>query len=398
MNHKASLPWSALILLTATNLLNYLDRYVVSSLVEAMKASELALTDAQAGLLMTSFLVLYVIASPFFGVMGDGGNRPRLMAVGIFIWSLATALGYWAWSFASMLFLRSLIGIGESAYATIAPAYLNDHFPQKLKGRVFSFFYAAIPVGGALGYAVGGFMEKHWGWRSAFLVAGLPGVLLAFLVFRLSDTHRAGRSSMDWSVLIATVRAFFKNSYYLVTLAGYSAYTFALGALAFWMPAYLERMKGMDRTTATTAFGIVVVGTGFLGTFLGGFLSDRLRSRLKDPELCLSGWATLFSVPFLFVAFSTDHQVLFWASVVAAELLIFASTGPINLAIVGSVGPGMQAQAMAFSNLVSHLLGDVPSPALVGLISDHSDLGQAMLLVPVVMGVGGMIWIYGQKK
>lgn len=380
------------------NLLNYLDRYVVSSLVEALKASELALSDAQAGLLMTSFLVLYVIASPFFGVMGDRGHRPRLMAMGIFLWSLSTALGYWAWSFASMLFLRSLIGVGESAYATIAPAYLNDHFPYNLKGRVFSFFYAAIPVGGALGYAVGGFMEHHWGWRSAFLVAGLPGMLLAYFVFRLSDSRPRQSSAMDWRVLTGSVRSFFRTKYYMRILVGYSAYTFALGALAFWMPAYLERVKGMDRMTATTSFGAVVVGTGFLGTFLGGWLTDRFRDRIKDPELSLSGWATLFSVPFLFLAFTVDNPIFFWGAVVIAELLIFVSTGPINLAIVGAVAPGMQAQAMAFSNLVSHLLGDVPSPAIVGLVSDQSSLGTAMLMIPAVMGIGGVIWIYGQKK
>jgi MFS transporter, Spinster family, sphingosine-1-phosphate transporter len=398
MTAKVSLPWSALFLLTAMNLLNYLDRYVVSSLVEALKASELALTDAQAGLLMTSFLILYVIASPFFGVLGDRGNRPRLMGAGIFVWSLATALGFWAWSFASMLFLRSLIGIGESAYATIAPAYLNDHFPQRLKGRVFSFFYAAIPIGGALGYAVGGIMEKYYGWRSAFLVAGVPGVVLALLVFRMADSRPSQKISMDWAVLGSSIRGFFRNTYYMVTIAGYAAYTFALGALAFWMPAYLERIKGMDRMTATTSFGVVVVGTGFLGTFLGGFLTDRLRSRIKDPELCLSGWATLASVPILFLAFHTDHNLVFWTAVVVAELLIFASTGPINLAIVGAVGPGLQAQAMAFSNLVGHLLGDVPSPALVGAISDQSNLGSAMLIIPVVMGISGVIWIYGQRK
>jgi MFS family permease len=190
---------NGLLILTFINLFNYLDRYVVSALVESLrKVPELDLTDARAGLLMTGFVVVYMLASPVFGALGDKRSRPRLISFGVAVWSVATMLGGLAHSFFSLFAARAAVGIGEAAYATIAPALLADYYPKDRRGRVFAFFYAAIPIGSALGYILGGFMDAKFGWRAAFLVAGGPGLLLALFVLGIRREESTTRAKARW--------------------------------------------------------------------------------------------------------------------------------------------------------------------------------------------------------
>jgi MFS family permease len=388
--------------LAVLTLFNYLDRFVVSALVESLKNSELHLTDAQLGYLATGFILVYMLTSPVFGTLGDRGNRPRLIAFGVAIWSVATALGGLARSFGSLFAARSTGGVGEAAYGTVSPALLADYFPAEQRGRVFSVFFAAIPIGSAAGYVLGGLVDHRFGWRAAFFVAGLPGLLLAWMVSRLPDPPR-GAQDHDGSVPlhapvakapIAAYAELLKNVPYVLTVLGYAAYTFALGALAFWTPAFLERERGLARLDATVQFGAIVVVTGFVGTFFGGWLGDRLLKRFKESYLWVSGIATLAAVPFAWVAFTARDRPVYTAAIVVAEILVFVSTGPVNSAIVNLVAPERRATAVALSILAIHLLGDVPSPPLIGHISDTSSLGHAMLILPCAFAVSGLIWTY----
>ena len=390
----------ALAVLTLTNFFNYLDRYVVSALVESLKRSELRLSDAELGALATGFILVYMLASPFFGTLGDRGKRPRLIAAGVAIWSVATALGGLARRFATLFLARSSVGVGEAAYGTIAPALLADAFPPERRGRVFAVFYAAIPIGSAAGYMLGGLIDQHFGWRAAFFVAGAPGLVLPWLASRLPDPPRGGQDAFVHAHAAPPRGAFrtylglLANRPYRLTILGYAAYTFALGALAFWTPAFLERERGMSRSAATVQFGAIVVATGFAGTFLGGWLGDRLLPRLRESYLWVSGAATLLAAPVALAAFVAPSRPVYMAAIVVAELLLFLSTGPINSAIVNVVAPGERATAVALSILAIHLLGDVPSPPLIGVLSDHSSLARAFLLIPVAIALGGLIWLY----
>ena len=389
----------ALGVLTFINLFNYLDRYVVAALAESLKKDpDLLLTDTQLGLLMTGFVIVYMLTSPAFGLLGDRKGRPKLIAAGVAVWSLATAAAGLARGFGSLFAARSTVGVGEAAYGTIAPALLADSFPKAARGRVFSVFFAAIPIGSALGYVLGGLVDKHFGWRAAFYIAGLPGLALAAACLLLRDPPRgeqddpaiAGHSAPTGG--LATYRTLLSNPAYVMTILGYAAYTFALGGLAFWMPAFLQRERGFTQAQATIQFGAIVVITGFVGTFAGGWLGDLFLKRSRQAYLWVSGIATLLAAPFALLAFTaTDHSLELGALFVA-EILSFASTGPINSAIVNIVAPEMRASAVALSILTIHLLGDVPSPPLIGKISDLSSLSQAVLLVPVMVVVGGAIW------
>jgi MFS family permease len=387
----------ALAILTAINLLNYLDRFLVSALVESLRA-DLWLTDVRLGWLMTGFIVVYMLASPAFGFLGDRRRRPPLLALGVGLWSVATMLSGAARSYGALLAARAAVGIGEAAYGTISPGLIADHFGPTRRGRAYAFFFAAIPVGSALGYVVGGLVDRTLGWRAAFLFAGAPGVVLALWCLRLADPPRGG-AERSWAItgegaIAATYRRLLANRPYVLTVAGYAAYTFAVGGMAFWMPAFLERTRHVSRTVATVQFGAVVVMTGFLGTFAGGYLADALRKRLKEADLWVSGIATLAAVPATLVVFLSWRPGIYLTALIVAQLLLFASTGPVNAAIVAEVPPAERASAVALSILAIHLFGDVPSPALIGFLSDRSSLGRAVLVVPVAVLAAGAIWTW----
>ena len=393
----------ALAILAGINLLNYLDRYVVSALLPDLKRAPMGLTDSELGALMSGFLIVYMLAAPFFGRLGDRGSRPKPIAIGVFLWSLATGLSGLARNYAQLLGARAAVGIGEAAYATIAPSLLADFFEKRTRGRAFAIFNMAIPVGAALGYIVGGVVREHFGWRAAFYVAGVPGVLLALWILRIPDPPRGvqdedGRSAESpqpgsWSVYLRLLRV----PTYALTVLGYAAYTFALGGLAYWMPTFLERVRGIPAEQASAGFGAIVVITGFLGTFIGGWLGDYWLKYSRQAYLWMSGWSTLLAVPAVWLALSAGAPAVFYPALVAAELLLFMSTGPINTAIVNVVSPLERASAVALSVFAIHLLGDVPSPYIIGKLSDLSSLGSAVMIVPAAVAVGAVLWLVAAR-
>lgn len=393
---------NGLVVLTAMNMLNYVDRYVVPPLLESIKHSELHPTDTQLFSLTSAFLIVYTFSAPLFGRLGDRGSRPRLIAAGAALWSIATALGGFARSFGALFLARASVGVGEAAYGTIAPPLLADYFPRSVRGRVFAIFFVAIPVGSALGYVVGGLVDTHWGWRRAFFAAGLPGLVLALVALRLWDPprglHDEEVATGPAQSSRATYAALLRNLPYVLTVAGYAAYTFALGGLAVVMPSFLQRVRGLPEANATVTFGLIAVTTGLTGTFLGGWLGDRLLERTRQAYLWLSGVATLAAAPLILLALTAKHPGLYWTAVVVAEFLMFASTGPINSAIVNAVSPEMRATAVALSIFAIHIFGDVPAPTLVGVISDRSSLGEAVLILPVAALVGGVIWMLAARR
>ncbi len=393
----------ALAVLTLINLFNYVDRWVVAALVESIKRSELHLSDRQLGFIASAFIIVYAIVSPVFGKLGDRRSRPPLIALGVAVWSVATAAAGFARGFWSLFLARSTVGSGEAAYGTIAPALLSDHFPLEKRGRVLAVFFAAIPVGSAAGYVLGGMVDRAFGWRAAFWIAGAPGLILSLLVLKVVDPPR-GRfderpalqpaGPAESRSYVHSYLRLLRNRTYILAVLGYGAYTFALGGLAFWMPAFLERVRGMQRTEATVTFGAIALVTGFVGTFSGGWIGDLLLRKTKHAYLWVSGVATLLAAPLTYVALSNPHKLTYLTAIVAAEVLIFMSTGPVNSAIVNAVSPHERATALGMSVLVMHFIGDIPSPPLIGALSDASSLERAFLIVPVAIVVSGAIWVF----
>jgi MFS family permease len=411
----AKLGGRALAVLTLINMFNYVDRYIVPPLFESLRRDPAmgSPSDEQLGWLMTAFLVVYMTASPLFGTLGDRMSRTRLIAFGVALWSLATAFGGLVWSFTMLFLARTVVGVGEAAYAPISPAVLADYHAPETRGRVMSIFSSAIPIGSALGYVLGGLVDSRFGWRPAFFVAGLPGLLLALLAFSVKDPARGrwegaettwGRIDMPrdrregkLSFALHAHASLLRNLPYVLTSVGLAAYTFALGGIAAWLPSFFERVRGVPHAQASSVPGAILVVTGFAGTFAGGWLGDKLLTRSRQAYWWVSGLATLAAAPVALIVFTASAPAVFWSATVVAEILLFASTGPINAATVNIVSPEIRATAMAAQVFVIHLLGDVPSPPLIGAISDRSSLAQGVLVVPAAVLVSGAVWIQAAR-
>ena len=387
-------PYAILAVLSGLNLVNYLDRYIVAA-VGPKLAEELGLSDSKFGFVVTAFMIGYFATSPIFGALGDRFARRGLIALGVAVWSLATVGSGLTETFAAMIATRVVVGVGEASYATLAPTIIDDLAEPSKKNRWLAIFYVAIPVGSALGYLVGGQLEHAFGWRSAFFIAGGPGLVLAFLALAIEEPKRALRiqDARAPANVGATAAQLFRIPLYRDTVIGYTAQTFALGGFAAWAPKYLYRVIGLDLKTADYWFGLILVVTGLLATFVGGQLGDRWPGEDRArANLRVCAISTAISVPFAALCLLSSSAFGFFAAIAVAEFAIFLSTSPINAVILGSVPSELRASAMAASIFAIHLLGDMISPPLIGVISDTSSLQRAMVVIPVALGAATLVW------
>jgi len=378
-----------LLVLGALNLLAFLDRYLIAALASQVM-QELALTDKAFGFLGTGFFLVYLVTSPVFGHLGDRWSRRRLMAAGAALWSLATSLTFWVGSYPALVAARGLVGVGEASFGTLAPAYLADLTSLGRRARVLGWFYLALPVGSALAYLLAGLLGGPWGWRPLFLLAGFPGLVLAALTLHLpaapplqADPPRsaAGDNSRPlWR--IPTLR--------LVNL-GFGMVTFALGGLAFWMPRYLEVAKGLSLSQANLLLFAAVTLAGGLGTVAGGFLGDRLLKYTLGAPLWVSGLGVALALPLAAAVIFSPHPTLYGPALMAAVFLLFLNPGVLTAVVVSVAGPRRRARAVALNIVVIHLVGDVPSPFLIGWASDLWGLKWGVSLTLVALAAGAAL-------
>jgi len=399
----------ALGLLLAINLFNYIDRFVLAAVEPEIRETLLLARDpddpnvkAKMGLLSTAFMVSYMLAAPVFGVLAERTSRWLLIAVGVTLWSLASGASGLAGSFAALLVTRCFVGIGEGAYGPVAPTVLSDFYPVAQRGRVLALFYVAIPVGSALGFVLGG-VVAHWNpaaesWRWAFYLVVVPGLLLGLwsvlmrepprgAADRLTRTRRA--TVKDYLILLRT------RSYVLNTM-GMTAMTFAIGALAFWMPAFLKEREvpPLWGVQPVPLFGAITALAGLLATLAGGMAGDALRERVRGSYFVVSGVGLSLGVPCA-LAFLITPFPWAWIFVFLAEFCVFFNTGPSNAILANVVHPAMRATGFALNILVIHILGDALSPFVIGAIADRSSLDMGFLVVSLFMLLGGVLWLLG---
>lgn len=396
MKRALSPAWT-LTILTGLNLFNYLDRFVLSAVVAPMQL-ELHLDDAQAGRIVTAFMIGYFVTSPFFGYLGDRFSRKWLVALGIFVWSLGTLLTGYAATFAALLSFRVLVGLGEASYATISPGWISDTFDSRRRNNALTIFYVAIPVGAALGNILGGYVESHFGWRHAFIWAGAPGLLLALVLLPFTEPARGGADPQSPAPSekpgFRAILNLFRLPKFNLLVWGYTAYTFALGAFAFWGPSFLHRVHGIPNEKAARFFGAVLVVAGLLGTFLGGFAATAWRKKNPNAYAWVLGLSVLAAVPVSTLAFLAPTAVGAMTALAVAMFLLFLSTGPVNTLIIESVPAHLRSSSMAVSIFVIHLFGDMWSPEIVGRLSRHWDnLGRAVLILPAALAVSAALWL-----
>src|SRR5262245_38987658 len=371
---------AALLLLLAINLFNYIDRQILAA-VEPEIRKELfvgvddGLAKERMGLLPFAFLISYMLLAPVFGRLGDRYSRWGLVRIGVILWSLASGASGIHWGIAggaafwALLATRCFVGIGEAAYGPIAPAMLADLYPVAKRGQVMAWFYLAIPVGGALGYALGeiiknsmnGVVSDISGWRWAFYLVVPPGMLLGIWCYLMPEPPRGlqdapAQRQGTWE----QYRALLAIPSYVLNTLGMTAMTFAIGGLAYWMPAFLEENQVPDVGPfgPRTFFGGITALAGLLATLAGGWLGDRLRSRFSGSYFLVSGLALMAGFPMV-VGFVYSPFPLAWVFVFLAVFCLFFNTGPTNTILANVTHPSMRASGFAFNILIIHLFGDL---------------------------------------
>jgi MFS family permease len=388
-------PRTALILLTALNLLNYVDRSVLFA-VQPLVQAEFHLTNAQLGYLTSAFLAFYMVAAPFTGPLADRYSRKVIIAIGAFFWSGLTLLTAVTHSYQALLVRHTLVGIGEASFVTIAPTFVADLFPEEKRGRILGVFYLAIPVGTALGYMLGGNLGERFGWRFPFYIAAVPGFLLALIMFFIPEPPRGQFDSVRETVERGTIRGLTRNPAFWTATLGMAMMTFALGGIQVWMPTFLSTMRGYSLKAANELFGGIIVLDGTLASLAGGWLGDRLLPRTRGAYYMVSAISMALGVPVMIIALFARGRAMVSGILVAAFFLLL-NTAPLNAALINSVGAHIRATAIAFNIFIIHLLGDVPSPTLMGWIADRRSLQVAFICPVIAMMLSSAILFYGMR-
>jgi len=392
---KKLYPRTALVLLTALNMLNYIDRSVLNA-VQPLIQSEFHVSDAQIGKLTTVFLIFYTLAAPFMGPLADRYSRKLIVVLGAVAWSGVTLLTAFVHSYQALLVRHTLVGVGEASFVTIGPTIVADLFPESVRGRVLGIFYMAIPVGFALGYPIGGYFGTHYGWRAPFYLAGGPGFLLAALLLFVPEPERGRFDSVEETAERNSVWALARNPAFLTATLGMAMMTFAQGGLLVWMPTFLSRMRGYSLLRANYFFGLIIAIDGIIAALLGGWLGDRLLPRTKGAYYLVSSVSMGLGIPVMMVALFTRGPTMVPGITVAGFLLLL-NTAPLNAAVINSVGAHIRVTAIAANILVIHFLGDALSPWLIGLVSDRSSLESGFISTVVATALSAAILFYGAR-
>lgn len=391
MNRRLG-PGAALLILTALNFFNYIDRSVLFA-VQPLVQAEFKRSDTDFGLLTTAFFFCYMIAAPLFGWLADRYPRKWLMFGGAVLWSLLTLMTAITYDFDTLLVRHTLVGLGEASFVAIAPAFLSDLFPEQRRGRILAVFYLAIPVGTALGYLVGGHLGQIFGWRNPFLIAALPGLALAFGLLFVPEPIRGSQDSLVETKERGTYLGLLRNRGYWCCTLGMAMMTFAVGGLQVWMPTFLSRIRAVPLDKANTIFGGMTLVAGLVATVAGGWIGDRLLRRYSGAHFFISAIGMALALPAMAFAIYLSNGAMYPA-IFLGEFFLLLNTAPLNAALVNSVGAHIRVSAVALNIFTIHLLGDAFSPTLIGWISDRSNLQTGFLstLVAVALSAGILFW------
>jgi MFS transporter, Spinster family, sphingosine-1-phosphate transporter len=376
-----------LFVLFSANLLNYIDRQVIYAVFPLIR-DDLQISDTALGTLGSVFMISYMLSAPLFGWIGDRVRRVRVASAGLLAWSMATAGAGFSFGYGSLLAARAMVGIGEASFGTVSPGLLADFFSRAVRGKILALFYLAIPVGSALGYLFGGLIGHNFGWHAAFLVVGIPGLLVALPLWKLREPLRGVSDAAPETPNVFSPRSyrqFLSNRSFIFNTLSMTAMTFALGGLAQWFPTFLFRMHGLDVATGNIMFGLITIVAGISGTITGGWLGDYFQKKSVRGYLFVAGWGFLTAVPLVVVALAADSVTVCLTAAFIAEFFLFLSTGPQNTTIINVTAPEVRAMAFALNIFVIHALGDAVSPVIIGALSDASDLRNALLITPAAV-------------
>ena len=430
----------------ALSFLNYLDRNIFIGASNAI-AKDLHLSLAQLGYIASAFLILYTITTIPLGLWADRASRKNVVALSVTVWSLTTALTALATNFVFAFFSRMLLGIGEAGYFPAGTALLSDYFPRKRRARIMSYWNIAQYLGIFVGFALGGILAGIGLWRTGFLIAAVPGLLIAFLCWRIREPRRnqadeeasqvandlepndleplgseiplpqsaeknAGQRSQTF---IQQCKRMLSIKTLLVLMAMQVFAFFVLGVNVTYLPIYLQQVDTFHLSQQFTGLysGGIIILAGLTGNVLGGIFSDLLQRRYAGARILICGISFLIGAPLLVLTIEARNFIIFSMLLFLTVGMLAIYNGPSTAATQDIVPSWLRSSSIALSLFVAHLLGDAFAPAIIGLMATSFDpthgqhfahnlagneLGLAILITctPALV-IAGIIGILGAR-
>jgi MFS family permease len=372
----------ALSVLFAINTINFFDRQVFGAIAEPVR-KEWGLSDSAIGLVGTAFTLVYATVGLPLGRLTDKTSRKKVLAAGVFVWSLLTAASGLAMSYWQLFIMRLGVGVGEATCAPAATALIGDLYPANKRSKALSVFMLGLPVGIALSYAISGSVAHKYGWRASFYVAGIPGLICTLAVLFI---HEPKRGAMEIHEIGSRKRE--GSPYKLVLsiptmwwiIASGALQTFNMYAIGQFLTPFLMRYHSQDIRTAGFTTMIVFGLSGIPGLLLGGIIGDAVMKRWANGRLLLATLCLLASVPLIFLALNREPGatlsfILLMGTGVAVMNVYYATVYP---AIQDVIEPSLRGTAMSIYFFAMYVLGAALGPLGTGLASDYFTKRAAM--------------------
>ena len=390
------------ILLFLLYMFDYMDRMVIVSLFPYIK-QDWGLSDTQLGLLVSAVYWSILIATLPISILVDRWSRKNCIGMMAIVWSLATVACAFTRSFAQLFVARVVIGVGEAGYAPGGAAMLSALYPKEKRAKMIGLWNAAIPLGSAIGIALGGFVAHRFGWQYAFGLVAVPGMAVAVLMFGVRDYETVALVSNGASGQTGAkrpmargdiVREFTHKPALILNNLAMAGCVFVTTSLLTWLPTYFHRVEGLDMTKAGLK-GSAVMLLAIIGAPLGGYLTDRWYARRKSARMLFPAISSLTTGILLFITFGLLEGVPQYVALLACGV---AATGFVSAAVAVTqdlVHPGLRAVSLSLNIIIQHIFGSAVGPPVIGALSDRMGLEQAMLFIPAFNILAALLFLAG---
>jgi MFS transporter, Spinster family, sphingosine-1-phosphate transporter len=417
---------TTIFMLLAANMLSFADRYTIASTVPGLRKDIFGDPETYwapvrwmvhlmqpwlgsnpentlIGLLNVAFFATYMIGAP--GVASMKAHRMRIIGIGIILWSVAAAGSGLATTFGMLLLARSFVGIGEACAGPITPTIMTELFPADKRAIAMGVIAVASPLGAAIGYYNGGFFtESSLGWRWAFYIALVPGILLGVpYLFMRDRAHErkqaAAKPKLALRERLSEYTACLRVRSYTYNMLASAAMTFALGGIAFWAPSYIVEYRGLGHPTSVSfKFGVILAIAGITASLGGGWLADRMQARDPRGYMKMSGYSMIAAIVFSLAMIYRPFPEA-WFFLGAALFFLLLNMGATSAIVTNVIPPEMRAAAFAFLIFATHALGDVSSPFVIGAIADATggNMNMAFMVMVGAIALAGLLWLIGAR-
>jgi MFS family permease len=398
--------WFAFAMTLALMLFDYVDRQIIVSLFPHMK-TEWGLSDKQLGALVSIVSVTVALGALPVALIADRASRVKSIAVMATAWSLATISCMFTRNFGQLLAARAVVGLGEAGYGSVGAALISSVFPARLRGALLAAFFATASVGSVLGVLLGGFIAAHWGWKAAFGVVGVPGLVLALLYLKVRDyktvalTPKLDAATRSTGSTVAyVVRSMAQSRTMLWVCLGGASQLIVVSAIWSWLPSFLNRFHGLEPQPAAVKAALVVL-VGALGSVIWGTVTDRMGARRPTHKLFTMAVLCLLSAFVIVPTFAGTGGTALgpqFALIALGGFLMTCSVGPVTAIVIDVIHPGVRATGASVLALFQNLFGLAAGPFIVGVLSDALGLDVALTLIPAASVCAAVFFMIASRS